>query len=145
MKTFIPKIIKGDQRKWHIIDASNVVLGKLAAKIAPILRGKHRPTFTPHLDLGDYVVITNAEKIKLSGGKMQTKMYYKHTGYIGHLKKQTAEQVMEKDPTKIIYLAVKGMIPHTKLRDDMLKRLKIFAGSEHEHEAQQPEALQIAQ
>ncbi|MBT4936940.1 50S ribosomal protein L13 [Candidatus Peregrinibacteria bacterium] len=144
MKTFIPKIITGDQRKWHIIDASNVVLGKLAAKIAPMLRGKHRPTFTPHLDLGDYVIIINAEKIKLSGEKMKKKIYYKHTGYIGHLKQQTAEEMMEKDPTKIIYLAVKGMIPHTKLRDDMLQRLKIFAGSTHEHEAQQPEEFKVA-
>jgi len=141
MKTFVPKQIDGTQRNWYIIDAQDIVLGKLATKIAPILRGKNKTIFTPHLDLGDYVIVVNAEKIKLTGKKLQDKIYYKHTGYIGHLRKKSAEKMMEDTPEKIVELAVAGMIPHNKLKGDILKRLKVVIGSEHQYGAQKPEEL----
>jgi large subunit ribosomal protein L13 len=144
MKTFVPKIMQNDERKWHLIDAKDITLGKLAVTIARIIRGKNKAQFTPHLDLGDYVVVTNIEKLALSGNKMETKTYYKHTGYIGHLRSITAKHLMDKNPSKILFLAVKGMIPHTKLREGMLKRLKMFVGTTHDHEAQQPQALQVS-
>ena len=127
MTTFVPQIIANNERKWYLIDAKNVVLGKLAVQAANILRGKNKNDFTPHLDRGDYLIITNANKIKLTGNKEKNKLYYNHTGYIGHLKTKTAEKLKQENPTKIIELAIKGMIPLNKLQKDILKRLKVFA------------------
>lgn len=136
MKTFSakPTDIK---REWLLVDANNVPLGRLASEVAQLLRGKHRPIFTPHMDTGDYVVVINAEKIKLTGKKMEQKTYFRHSGYLGggreiHIKKLLAER-----PEVIIYLAVKGMLPHNRLGRAIIKKLKVYAGSSHPHEAQQ--------
>ena len=137
MKTYLPK--KDELKpKWYLIDATGKTLGKVAAETAKHLIGKHRADFTPHLDLGDSVVVINAEKINLTGNKLKTKLYYRHSGYRGNLKETTAGELLEKNPKKIIALAVKGMLPKNKLRDNRLNRLKIFAGAEHPHTAQQP-------
>ncbi len=144
MKTFVPKIMNGADRKWYLIDAKDKVLGKIAVEITNILRGKNKTIFTPHLDLGDYVVVINAEKVKLTGeNKLRDKKYYSHSGYLGNLKTTSAEEMMEKNPTRILELAIKGMIPRNKLRKDVLERLKIFVGEEHEHKAQTPKIVEI--
>lgn len=144
MKTFLPKPVTSAERKWFVVDATDIVLGKLATEVTNVLRGKNKPVFTHHLDLGDYVIILNAEKIRLTGKKMSDKIYYKHTGYIGHLRQMTAEKVMEKNPAKILELAIRGMMPANKLRKEMMKRLKVVVGSEHQYNAQKPEVLSIA-
>jgi len=144
MKTFVPTALANQNRPWYLIDATNVVLGDLATKVADLLRGKNRADFTPHLDLGAYIVVINADKVKLSGKKMEDKIYYKHTGYIGHLKETKASTMLEKKPTKIIELAVKGMIPGNKLEKEWLRRLRVFAGAEHTYQAQKPELITIA-
>jgi len=129
------------KRDWYVIDASNKPLGRLASKVAIILRGKHKPIYTPHVDTGDYVVIVNADKAILTGNKMDKKMYYKHTGYPGGIKAQNFRSFMEKSPEKVVYKAIWGMLPHNALGRKMIKKLKIYKGESHPHEAQQPQPL----
>ena len=131
------------QRKWHLIDAEGKTLGRLSTEIAKLLRGKHKVTFTPHVDGGDYVVIINAEKIEVTGKKRDNKVYRHHTGYIGNLKEINFKKLQEKNPEEIIRLSVRGMLPKNKLRAPMMKRLRIFAGSEHTHQAQKVEKYEI--
>lgn len=130
-------------RKWYVIDASGKTLGRLSARVAILLRGKHKPTFTPNVDTGDHVVIINAEKIHLTGDKMKTKTYTHHTGYPGGLKTVTAEHLHEKHPTDLLTKAIKGMLPKNPLGKQMARKLKVYAGSEHPHQAQSPESLAI--
>ncbi len=142
IKTFIAK--KEDiQREWHVIDAQDRILGRMASRIAMILQGKTKPTYTPHVDTGDFVIVINAEKIKLTGNKMRDKVYYTHSGYPGGLKKYPIKLWLEKHPDRVVKLAVKRMLPKTKLGTAMIKKLKIYAGSSHPHEAQQPKILEI--
>ncbi|MFQ5793735.1 MAG: 50S ribosomal protein L13 [Candidatus Bipolaricaulia bacterium] len=131
------------ERKWHLIDARGKILGRLASEIATILQGKHKPIYTPHVDTGDYVIVINAREIELTGKKREQKKYYHHTGYIGHLKEKTYEELVEKHPTWPIEKAVKNMLPKSKLGRRMFKKLKVYPGPEHPHEAQQPEPLDI--
>jgi large subunit ribosomal protein L13 len=142
MKTYLAKPAEV-VRKWYVIDASGKTLGRLAARVAILLRGKHKPTFTPNVDTGDHVVIVNAEKIHLSGDKMKTKTYTHHTGYPGGLKTVTAEHLLEKHPTDLLTKAIKGMLPKNPLGKQMARKLKVYAGSEHPHQAQAPESLAI--
>ena len=137
MKTFManPQEL---ERKWYVIDAADQTLGRLAAEIAAILRGKHNPTFTPHVDCGDFVIVVNAEKIKLTGNKLTDKKYTYHTGYPGGLKQVDYQTLMKKKPEKALEVAVKGMLPHTALGAKMFRKLKVYRGSNHPHMAQQP-------
>ena len=130
--------IKG---KWVVVDAEGAVLGRLASNIAARLRGKHNPLFTPHVDSGDWIVVVNADKVALTGRKWQQKNYYRHSGYIGGLKTITAQKLLEKRPEDLIRFAVKGMLPKNKLGRSLFKKLKVYAGNAHPHEAQQPEVL----
>ncbi len=139
-KSYMAKDI---EKKWYVVDASGKVLGRLANKIAVILMGKHKPTYTPHVDTGDYVIVVNAEKVVLTGKKLDQKKYYRHSGYPGGLKELTARQMFEKHPEKVVYLAVKRMLPKNKLGRKMLKKLKVYAGPEHPHQAQKPEPLEL--
>jgi len=123
-------------RCWHLVDADGVVLGRLAAEVAHVLQGKHKPIYSRHLDTGDYVVVINAAKVQVTGKKMKDKIYYRHSGYPGGLKSINYEKMMEKHPTRAIEYAVKGMLPHTKLGVQMLKKLRVYAGAEHPHQAQ---------
>ena len=142
MKTYMAK--KGEiERKWYVVDASDKIVGRLATKIATILRGKHKPVYTPHVDTGDFVIVINAEKVKFTGNKLDKKFYYRHSGYIGGLKEISAKDLLEKKPEEIIKLAVKGMLPKGRLGRKLLKKLKIYKGENHPHEAQQPEKLEI--
>ncbi|MGN6088701.1 MAG: 50S ribosomal protein L13 [Actinomycetes bacterium] len=144
MRTYSPK--PGDvQRQWHVIDATDVVLGRLATQAATLLRGKHKPTFAPHVDMGDFVVIINADKVALTGSKRENKMAYRHSGYPGGLKAVSYVELLEKNPEKAVEKAVKGMLPHTSLGRQMLKKLKVYAGPEHPHQAQRPQAFEITQ
>lgn len=127
------------ERKWFVVDATDVVLGRLSTEVASILRGKHKPTYTPHVDCGDYVIVVNAEKVAFTGNKLQDKLYYRHSGYSSGLKSRTAAEMVEKFPERIVEKAVKGMLPKTKLGDAMYRKLFVYAGSEHKHEAQKPE------
>lgn len=129
------------QKKWYVVDAAGKPLGRLTSQIAAVLRGKHKPTFTPHVDCGDCVIVINCEKVMLTGKKADKKIYAHHTGYVGGLKERTFKTVLAKEPEFIIYHAVKGMLPHTILGRQMLRNLRIFKGSEHNHQAQQPEQL----
>ena len=131
------------QRKWHLIDAEGKTLGRLSTEIAKLLRGKHKVTFTPHVDGGDYVVVINADKIEVTGKKRDNKVYRHHTGYIGNLKEINFKKLQEKNPEEIIRLSVRGMLPKNKLRAPMMKRLRIFAGSEHIHQAQNVEKYEF--
>ena len=131
------------EKKWYVVDASGKVLGRLANKIAVVLMGKHKPTYTPHVDTGDYVIVVNADKVVLTGKKLDQKKYYRHSGYPGGLKELTARQMFEKHPEKVVYLAVKRMLPKNKLGRKMLKKLKVYAGPEHPHQAQKPEPLEF--
>ena len=131
------------KRKWFLVDADGKTLGRLAAKVATLLRGKHKPTFTPHVDTGDHVVIVNAEKIRLTGNKMEGKTYSYHTGYPGGLKTLTAEHIHKKDPTKLLTRAIEGMLPKNPLGNQMAKKLRVYAGSTHPHHAQQLESLSL--
>lgn len=142
MSTFMAKPDQVE-RKWYLVDASDKTLGRLATKVADILRGKHKPSFTPHIDTGDFVIIINAEKIKLTGKKWDQKKYYRHSGYPGGIKETTYKELVKKKPELIIEKAVKGMIPHNKLGRQVIKKLKVYAGSEHPHQAQQPEELEL--
>ncbi len=131
------------ERKWYVVDAKGKTLGRLSSEIAKILRGKHKPTYTPHVDTGDFVIVINAEQITVSGNKAEQKLYRSHSNYPGGLKEITFEQLMDKKPTEAIMIAVKGMLPKNSLGRQMLKKLKIYAGSAHNHEAQQPELLEL--
>jgi|SRR5690554_3846359 large subunit ribosomal protein L13 len=131
------------ERKWLVVDAEGKTLGRLASEVAAILRGKHKPIYTPHVDTGDHVIVINAEKIELSGNKLQDKIYYRHTGYAGGLKQRTAGEMIEKFPTRTIELAVKGMLPKNSLGRKMFKKLHVYAGPEHPHAAQKPENYEL--
>lgn len=130
-------------RKWYLVDASEKILGRLASEVASILRGKHKPQFTPYLDLGDHVVVINAGKIKLTGNKLKDKVYYHHSGYPKGLKARTAGDLMKEKPEEVVSMAIKGMLPKNKLGKAMAKKLKIYRGPEHPHQAQTPEVLEI--
>lgn len=142
IKTFIAKK-ETVQRDWYLIDAKDKILGRMASRIAMILQGKTKPIYTPHVDTGDFVIVTNAEKIKLTGNKMDDKVYYTHSGYPGGFKEHPVKIWLEKHPDRVINMAVKRMLPKTKLGDAMLKKLKIYSGPDHSHEAQQPKVLEI--
>jgi large subunit ribosomal protein L13 len=142
MKTFVAKE-QDVEKKWYVVDAENKVLGRLASQIAARLRGKHKPIYTPHADTGDFIVIVNAEKVAMTGSKWDRKMYYRHTGYVGGLKQISARKLLEKKPEEIIRYAVKRMLPKTSLGRRQLKKLRIYTGPEHPHQAQKPEKLEI--
>ncbi|MCD8022262.1 MAG: 50S ribosomal protein L13 [Lachnospiraceae bacterium] len=129
------------ERKWYVIDATDMTLGRLAAEVASILRGKKKPIFTPHLDLGDYVIIVNAAKVKVTGKKLDQKIYYHHSEYVGGMKETTLREMLAKKPEKVIELAVKGMLPKGPLGREMYKKLYVYAGPEHKQQAQKPETL----
>ncbi|MBO8169423.1 MAG: 50S ribosomal protein L13 [Thermoanaerobacteraceae bacterium] len=131
------------ERKWYVVDATGKTLGRLASEVAKVLRGKHKPTFTPHVDVGDFVIVINAEKVKLTGKKLQQKKYYRHTGYPGGLKTIDYDTLLQENPEKAVQLAVKGMLPHTRLGRKMLKKLKVYRGAEHPHQAQKPEVWDV--
>ncbi|MCH7975878.1 MAG: 50S ribosomal protein L13 [Bacteroidetes bacterium] len=141
-KTYSAKVGEIDQ-VWHIVDAENLVVGRLASKVAAVLRGKHKPTYTPHIDTGDFVVVVNADKARFTGAKETDKKYFRHSGYPGGVTIITPKDVRVKKPTFIIENAVKGMLPKNRLGRQMLKKLKVYAGPEHPHEAQQPEPLAL--
>lgn len=131
------------ERKWYVVDAEGKTLGRLCSEIASILRGKNKPTYTPHIDTGDNVIVINAEKIKVSGKKMDQKIYYHHSDYVGGMKETTLKEMMAKKPENVIKLAVKGMLPKGPLGRSMIKKLHVYAGAEHDHAAQKPEVLEI--
>jgi large subunit ribosomal protein L13 len=144
VRTYSPK--PGDvQRQWHLIDATDVVLGRLAAQTATLLRGKHQAVFAPHVDTGDFVVIVNADKVALTGNKRAQKLAYRHSGYPGGLRAVPYSDLLAKDPRKAVEKAVRGMLPHTTLGRAMLKKLKVYAGPEHPHQAQRPQPYQLKQ
>ena len=131
------------ERKWYVIDAEGKPLGRVAALAATYLRGKHKPTYTPHIDCGDNIIIVNAEKVMLTGNKLNNKMYYNHSQYLGGLRERTAKEMIEKYPVEMVERAVKGMLPHNRLGRQMYKKLFVYTGSEHKHEAQKPEVLEV--
>ncbi|QAY64460.1 50S ribosomal protein L13 [Xylanimonas allomyrinae] len=144
MRTYTPK--PGDvQRDWYVIDATDVVLGRLATHVATLLRGKHKPTFAPHVDGGDFVIVINADKVALSGNKRATKLAYRHSGYPGGLRSVAYGELLEKNPERAIEKAVRGMIPKTSLGRQQLGKLKVYRGAEHPHAAQQPQPFEITQ
>ena len=140
MKTFMASPATID-RKWYVVDATDMTLGRLASEVAKVLRGKNKPIFTPHIDCGDNVIVINAEKIKVTGKKMYQKVYYHHSDYVGGLKEATLREKLEKKPEQVIELAVKGMLPKGPLGRQMFTKLHVYAGPEHKHEAQKPEVL----
>ncbi|MFG1941729.1 50S ribosomal protein L13 [Nonomuraea sp. NPDC048826] len=144
MRTYSPKPADV-QRQWYVIDATDVVLGRLASHVATLLRGKHKPIFANHVDTGDFVIIINADKIALSGNKLEQKKAYRHSGYPGGLRSVTYGELMEKRPDKAVEKAVKGMLPKNSLGRKMIKKLKVYAGSEHPHQAQRPVPFEITQ
>ena len=131
------------RRDWYVVDAKDKTLGRLATELARRLRGKHKPTYTPHVDTGDHIVVVNAAEIRVTGNKLKDKMYHRHTGYIGNLKSTNLADLLEKHPEQALELAVKGMLPKNRLGRAMFKKLRVFAGPEHTHQAQQPQALEI--
>ena len=142
MRTFSPKA--GDiQRQWHVIDASDVVLGRLASHVATLLRGKHKPIFAPHIDTGDFVVVVNADKVALSGSKLQDKRAYRHSGYPGGIHSVTYSELLAKHPERVVEKAVKGMLPKNSLGRTLIKHLRVYRGAEHPHFAQKPEKLEV--
>ena len=140
MKTYMANPDK-IERKWYVVDATDKTLGRLTSEIAKVLRGKNKPVYTPHIDTGDYVIVVNAEKIAVTGKKLDQKIYYNHSDYVGGMKETTLREMMDKKPEKVIELAVKGMLPKGPLGRAMNKKLFVYAGSEHKHEAQKPEVL----
>jgi len=131
------------ERKWYVVDAEDMVLGRLASEVATVLRGKHKPTYTPHVDTGDYVIVVNAAKVRMTGKKLDRELYYRHTGFLGGLKTKTAREFREKDPVGFVEAAVKGMLPHNTLGRKQGMKLFVYAGPEHPHQAQKPEELKI--
>jgi large subunit ribosomal protein L13 len=144
VRTFSPKA-DDIQRQWHVIDASDVILGRLASQAAILLRGKHKPIFAPHVDTGDFVVIVNADKVALSGNKLQNKLAYRHSGYPGGLRSVAYSELMDKNPQRAVEKAVKGMLPKNTMGRHMLRKLKVYAGPDHPHQAQQPVPFEITQ
>lgn len=142
MKSFVAKPHEVE-KDWFIVDAEGKTLGRLASEVAKVLRGKHKPTYTPHVDTGDFVVIINAEKVKITGKKLDQKMYRWHTGYLGHLRERTMRQMMQTKPEEVMFQAVKGMLPKNSLGRKMATKCKVYAGAEHPHAAQNPKALEI--
>jgi large subunit ribosomal protein L13 len=142
MKSYVAKPLE-IERKWYVVDADGKTLGRLAAEVAKILRGKHKPIFTPHVDTGDFVIVVNAEKIRVTGNKMDDKKYRWHTGYVGNLQERSFREMNQRHPERVVELAIKGMLPHNSLGSQMYTKLKVYAGSEHKHEAQKPEVLEI--
>ena len=140
MKSYMPSA-SAIERKWYVVDAEGQTLGRLASEIAKVLRGKNKPTYTPHIDTGDYVIVVNAEKIKVSGNKLNDKVYYRHSDYVGGLKSVTLKEALQKNPVFVIEHAVKGMLPKGPLGRQMSKKLFVYAGPEHKHAAQKPEEL----
>jgi len=131
------------ERKWYVVDATGHTLGRLSSEIASILRGKNKPTYTPHIDTGDYVIVVNADKIQVTGKKLDQKVYYNHSDYVGGMKETTLREKMAKKPEDVIYLAVKGMLPKGPLGREMITKLHVYAGADHKHQAQKPEVLEI--
>ena len=129
------------ERKWYVVDAADMTLGRLASEVAKVLRGKNKPTFTPHIDTGDYVIVVNAEKVKVTGKKLDQKIYYHHSDYVGGMKETTLREMLAKKPEKVVELAVKGMLPKGPLGRELYTKLFVYAGPEHKHQAQKPEAL----
>ena len=142
MKTYSAKPLEVE-RKWYVIDATDEILGRLAVRVANILRGKNKPTYTPHIACGDNVIIINAEKVNLTGNKLDKKMYYNHSGYPGGLRERTARTMIERYPVEMVERAVKGMLPKNRLGRQIYKQLFVYAGSEHKHQAQKPESLEV--
>ena len=142
MKTFSAKPAEV-RRDWYVVDATNKTLGRLSTEIAHRLRGKHKPEYTPHIDTGDYIVVVNAEKVRVTGNKLKDKMYHHHTGYIGNLKSVPLEKLLDEHPERVIEKAVKGMLPRGPLGRQMYSKLRVFAGPEHTHAAQQPIPLEV--
>lgn len=142
MKTYVTKPAEVE-RRWYVVDAEGKTLGRISSQIAAILRGKHKPIYSPSVDCGDFVIVINADKVAVSGRRMEDKMYYRHSGYPGGLREMTLREQLERYPTRPIELAVKGMLPKNRLGRKMIKKLKIYAGSEHPHQAQQPEVLEL--
>ena len=142
MKTYLTKKAEVE-RRWYVVDAEGKTLGRLASQIATILRGKHKPIYSPSVDCGDFVIVINADKIAVTGRRMEQKMYYRHSGYPGGLREISLRDQLERYPTRPIRLAVKGMLPKNRLGRKMIKKLKVYAGPEHPHEAQQPEVLEL--
>lgn len=144
MKTFSPNAEEAKaQREWWVVDATGQTLGRLASQIATVLRGKHKPTFSPHLDGGDFVIVTNCDKINVTGNKLDSVRYYRHSRYPGGLKSRTMREQLDRFPDRVVYEAVKGMMPKTRLGRAQMKKLRIYTGSEHPHEAQQPQPLNV--
>lgn len=131
------------RRGWYLVDASDRTLGRLASAIAVRLRGKHKPEFTPHVDTGDYIIVVNAEKVRATGNKLKDKVYHRHTGYIGNLKSVTLEKLLETHPERALTIAVKGMLPKNSLGSAMLRKLRVYRGPDHDHQSQQPQALEL--
>ena len=131
------------RRDWYVVDAQGRTLGRLATEIARRLRGKHKPQYTPHVDTGDYIVVINADKIRVTGAKLKDKMYYRYTGYVGNLKSESLETLLDRAPERVLQLAVKGMLPRNPLGRQMLRKLKVFRGAAHSHQAQQPLPLEL--
>jgi large subunit ribosomal protein L13 len=141
-KTYSPK--PGEiERKWHVVDATDLPLGRLASEVAQILRGKHKPIFSPHLDCGDFVIVVNAEKVAVTSGKSKTKIYYRHSGYPGGIRAETFESLRDRRPEAIVERAVRGMLPKNRLGRKVIKKLKVYAGAYHPHEAQKPQRLEL--
>ena len=142
MKTFTPKV-EDITRKWYVVDARNIVLGRLATRVAHVLRGKHKPIFAPHVDVGDHVIIINAEKVRVTGRKAQQKKYVRYTGYPGGKREVVYEDMIAKFPERVLEHAIKGMLPHNSLGRQMFKKLKVYAGEQHPHTTQKPEPLEM--
>jgi large subunit ribosomal protein L13 len=142
MKSYVAKPLE-IERKWYVVDATDKTLGRLSTEIATRLRGKHKPIYTPHVDCGDFIIVVNAEKIKVTGNKATQKVYRHHTGYMGGLRERSYKEMLEKHPERIIEKAVKGMLPKNSLGSQMYRKLKVYAGPEHEHQAQKPELLEL--
>lgn len=142
MKSYVAKPLE-IERKWYVVDATDKTLGRLSSEIASRLRGKHKPIYTPHVDCGDFIIVVNAEKIKVTGNKATQKLYRHHTGYMGGLREVTYKDMLAKHPERIIEKAVKGMLPKNSLGSQMYRKLKVYAGPEHEHQAQKPELLEL--
>jgi large subunit ribosomal protein L13 len=142
VRTFTAKTAE-IERRWYVVDAEGETLGRLASKIAPILRGKHKPTYTPHLDCGDFVIVVNVEKVHVTGRKLDQKFYYRHSEFPGGLKSINLRDQLSRHPDRVLLAAVKGMLPKNKLGRQMIKKLKLYAGTDHPHQAQQPERLQV--
>lgn len=141
-KSYMP-VAQKIEHKWYVIDAQDIVLGRLSTEVATILRGKHKPTYTPNMDCGDYVIVINAEKIALTGNKLEGKLYQHHSGYNGGLKTRTAQKMLDTQPQKVVEIAIKGMLPKTKLGDAMYKKLFVYCGENHPHQAQKPEVYNL--